>query len=111
MCGLFKYLQREVDGMTILHTAVQESDVRLPAQGTKIYKCLVVISMSWPGTIKTMEVAKHAELNGKETAALINVLSARRLVERIEERRGLIGGSVWRLSRDAAHLLKLARRD
>lgn len=97
--------------MTVISSAVQEADVKLPAKGTKIYRCLLAISECWPSSIMTMEVAKATDLSGKETSALINVLSTRRLVERIEERRGLAGGSVWRLSRDAAYLLKLARRD
>jgi len=96
-----------VDGVTIMHVAQPTKEIRLPAVDTKIHRCLVACASCWPTTILTQQIATHASLNGKETSALMAVLAARGLVERLEERRGLIGGSIWRLTKLAAQLLRL----
>ena len=93
--------------MTVMTAAVSQREARLPAQNTKIYKCLSAVATCWPSTILTLEIATRSSLNGKETSALMAVLAARGLVERLEERRGLVGGSVWKLTKTAAQLLHL----
>lgn len=92
-----------------MNAAVPQREARLPAQDTKIYKCLLAVAHSWPRTIMTLEVAHAAQLHGKETSALMAVLSARGLVERLEERRGLIGGSIWQLTPTAASMMQLKK--
>ena len=109
VCGLRRYLRRSVEGLTVMTAAVPQQEARLPAQNTKIYRCLLAVSQCWPHTILTLEVAAAAKLNGKETSALMAVLSARGLVERIEERRGLVGGSIWHLTKVAAVLLRIEK--
>jgi len=109
MCGLRRYLRRNVDGLTIMTAAVQQKDVRLPALNTKIHRCLMAVVTIWPQTIRTLEIARSAQLNGKETSALMAVLAARGLVERLEERRGLVGGSVWQLTKSSADILRLKK--
>jgi len=106
LCGLRRYLRRSVEGLTVMTAAVPQQEARLPAQNTKIYKCLLAVVGNWPQTIMTLEIAAASHLNGKETSALMAVLSARGLVERLEERRGLLGGSIWRLTRTAAVLMR-----
>jgi DNA-binding IclR family transcriptional regulator len=64
---------------------------------------------AWPTTIITQEIARTAQLNGKETSALMAVLAARGLVERLEERRGLLGGSIWQLTQSAVTLMRLEK--
>jgi hypothetical protein len=109
LCGLRRYLRRSVDGLTVMTAAVPQESARLPAKNTKIYRCLLAVVNSWPHTIMTLEIASASSLNGKETSALMAVLSARGLVERLEERRGLIGGSIWRLTKSAAALMRLEK--
>lgn len=109
LCGLHRYLRRSVDGLTVMTAAVSQREARLPAQNTKIFRCLTAVRNRWPHTTLTQEVATAAQLNGKETSALMAVLSARGLVERLEERRGLVGGSVWKLTKVAAILLRLEK--
>lgn len=107
LCGLHRYLRRDIDGLTVMTAAVPQREARLPAQDTKIYRCLLAVASCWPSTTLTQDIACSASLNGKETSALMAVLSARGLVERLEERRGLVGGSVWRLTKTAACLMRL----
>ena len=111
LCGLRRYLRRSVEGLTVMHAAVPQREARLPAQNTKIYKCLLAVVEIWPRTIMTLQIASTAHLNGKETSALMAVLSARGLVERLEERRGLVGGSIWKLTDSAAALMRLNRKE
>lgn len=107
LCGLHKYIQREVEGLTILTTAVEQEDIRLPALGTKIYKCLLAVADQYPKPINTIDIALKAGLQNKETAALTAMLRIRGLLERVSERRGVVGGSIWILTMPAARQLKV----
>lgn len=108
LCGLTRYLMREMeDGVTILRSGVRVPDVTLPAEGTKIYRCLIAVRNAHPKTILTGEVASRTGLKGKETASLVVTLMGRGLLERVEARRGLLGGSVWKLTSIAKDLLNV----
>lgn len=107
LCGLHKPVIRQAEGtITIIQTAVRPCDVLLPARGTKTRRCLLAVAVPDPGEITTGEVATSSGLNNKETAALLVTLMARGLVERVQERRGLVGGSTWRLTVASRTLLK-----
>jgi len=108
LCGLTHYLFREMeDGTTVMRSGVRVPDVTLPSKGTKIYKCLLAVRNAHPATILTGGIADKAGLRGKETASLVVTLMGRGLLERVEARRGLLGGSVWRLTVIAKKLLKV----
>lgn len=79
-------------------SAVKASEVVLPQRGTKIYRCLSAIGRRYPHVTMTAEVARHTGLNNKETAALLIALQARGLIQRASERRGMTGGSEWRIT-------------
>ena len=98
LCGLHRYIQRRIDGVTIYSTAVKQSEVVLPQRGTKIYRCFASIGKKHPRVIMTADVARDTQLNNKETAALLIALQARGLIQRASERRGVAGGSEWRLT-------------
>lgn len=110
LCGLTRYLFRELDdGSTVMRSGVRVPDVTVPAKGTKIYKCLLAVRNAHPATILTGGIAKQAGLKGKETASLVVTLMGRGLLERVQARRGLLGGSVWRLTLVAKKLLKVEK--
>ena len=92
------YVQRQVDGFVITTTVVKQAEVMLPQRGTKIYRCLSMIGQQHPLAIMTANVANKTGLNNKETAALLVALMARGLIRRVSERRGMTGGSEWRLA-------------
>lgn len=98
LCGLFKYVQRKIDGTMIYTAVVKQSDVVLPQRGTKIYRCFSAIGRKYPKVTMTADVARYTGLNNKETAALLVALQARGLIQRASERRGIVGGSEWRLT-------------
>ena len=108
LCGLTRFLFRELeDGTTVLRSGVRVPDVTLPSTGTKIYKCLLAVRNAYPATILTGGIAEQAGLKGKETASLVVTLMGRGLLERVEARRGLLGGSIWKLTVTAKRLLKV----
>jgi hypothetical protein len=109
LCGLHRYLCRRVEGLTVMTAAVAPQEARLPARDTKIHRCLMAVVDGWPRSLLTQDIATASNLSGKETSALLAVLAARGLVERLEERRGLIGGSVWVLTRSTAQMLRLEK--
>jgi hypothetical protein len=108
LCGLTNYLFREQeDGVTVMRSGVRVPDVTLPADGTKIRKCLLAVRNEYPKNIRTGDIASRTGLRGKETASLVVTLMGRGLLERVEARRGLLGGSVWKLTIVAQKLLKV----
>lgn len=99
LCGLHRYIQRKMpNGNVVFTAAVKASDVVVPMRGTKIYRCFSAIGRSWPRVVMTADVARMTGLNNKETAALLIALQARGLIARASERRGMTGGSEWRLT-------------
>ena len=110
LCGLTRYLYREIEGgVTVLRSGVRVPDVTIPSHGTKIYKCLLAVRNAHPATILTGGIAEEAGLRGKETASLVVTLMGRGLLERVEARRGLLGGSIWKLTVIAKQLLKVKK--
>lgn len=108
LCGLTNYLFREQeDGITIMRSGVRVPDVTLPADGTKIRKCLLAVRNAHPQHIRTGEIVTRTGLRGKETASLVVTLMGRGLLERVAARRGLLGGSIWKLTLVAQTLLKV----
>jgi hypothetical protein len=85
-------------------------DVTLPAEGTKIRRCLIAVRNIHPSTIHTGDIASHTGLQGKETASLVVTLMGRGLLERVSARRGLLGGSIWKLTLVAQKLLKVTNK-
>lgn len=106
LCGLYLFVQVDSSGGIVAQSTVK-SPVKMPSKGTKIRRCLEAVRDLWPNTIRTLEIATLAGLHGKETSALMAVLAARGLVQRLEERRGLVGGSIWSLSDIAVEHIEL----
>lgn len=108
ICGLARPVVKKAEGnITILSSAVRAADVILPQTGTKTRRCLMAVFRAWPKDINTSDVAQDSGLQNKETSALLMTLMARGLVERVSERRGLLGGSEWRMTVATRELLKL----
>lgn len=108
VCGVHRPVVRRAEGnITVLHSTVRRVDVTLPTVGTKTRRCLSSVVGAWPRLLNTSEVAHDSGLNNKETASLLMTLMAKGLVERVSERRGLLGGSEWRATVTTRELMKL----
>lgn len=91
-------LQEMKDGKEVYRKVVPTTKTRLPETGTKLHTCFREVAVAYPKTIASSEVIRNSGLQPKETGALLVALLARGLIERVEGRRGLPGGSIWILS-------------
>lgn len=108
LCGLARPVVKQAEGnITILQSAVKASDAVLPQVGTKTRRCLMAVYLAFPLDVNTAQIAQDSGLENKETSALLMTLLARGLVERVSERRGLLGGSEWKTTVATRELLKL----
>lgn len=111
LCGLHRYIERYIDGELVRTVPVSVVDTLLPARRTKIYRCFFSIGHCHPKVIMTAVIARETGLKNKETAALLIALMTRGLIMRASERRGIPGGSEWRLTpRAEGYFCRPARR-
>lgn len=101
MCGYHKVVETTQDDITIEHRD-SGKNVILPRQDTKIWYCLVALV--------ALKVATTAEVNNRvnklapetqtasEVSSQLTILRYRGLVEVVEYRKGLTGGSTWKLT-------------
>ena len=93
-----------------MRLAVPSQQVNLPRIGTKIHVCLLAIAREYPRKVSSGEIAHITRFQAKDTASLMGTLMARGLLARVEERRGMPGGSIWELTPRAIELLDAKRR-
>ena len=72
--------------------------IRLPLENKNHYKCLLAVYKTYPDPVQTAQVAAHCGFKNKETYGFIASLVGKGLVERVEARKGLPGGSSWTLT-------------
>jgi len=110
VCGLHKIVYtRNSDGITIVRR-IPPNRVILPKSGTKIAKCLSVVSQKYPDMASTMKVSEETGFSRDETASHLMMLMNRGLVDRVRNRRGMAGGSMWKLTTRSEQLLNFRRK-
>lgn len=97
LCGLHRYAFILRDGILTKHR-IPKAEVSLPERGTKIHATLMILAGAYPYPMSTKAVSKHHGHTMADTASELMVLDHRGLADKIEERRGLHGGSIWQLS-------------
>jgi len=98
-CGYRKLVKsKNSDGIVTTHVT-PEADITMPKVGTKLGLCLA--SLADNGTSTTGVVSRDVSLTPADTATQLTILSCRGLVEKVEENKGVHGGSTWKLSRAA----------
>ena len=100
LCGLNKYLYH-VSTLGEVERIVPENmkdDVPLPLKNRSQQKCLLAIYKAYPDPVRTAQIAAHTNHKNKETYGFVAALVSKGLVERVEERKGLAGGSSWTLT-------------
>ena len=100
LCGLNKYLFRvsaegEIEPIEPRNIA---DSIKMPLENPNHYKCLLAIYKTYPDPVQTAQVAAHCGFENKPTYGFIASLLSKGLVERVEERKGLPGGSSWTLT-------------
>lgn len=125
MCGieklLFTTLADTIEGP--LDDEQPEAETLLPKQGTSFRKTLVVLAILPEGTSREI-TERLNELNGllrvpgivfrkdlllsvSDISSYLTILSGKGLVEKVSNRRGVPGGSTWRLTPKAIELLEI----
>jgi hypothetical protein len=108
LCGLHRYVAQRKDGQLVMHR-VHKTQVSLPKPDSKLHETLSVLAVYYPTRMSTAEIAKQTGHNTKDTTSELSVLDHKALVERVEERKGLPGGSIWTLTNNGARLLRLLK--
>ncbi len=107
MCGYRKVVYSTMDDIEVMHnTPVQ--DVKLPKVGTHLHNTLVCLWSIEPANSR--EVTDTLILHGNQytvsdVSSYLMILRSRSLVEVLEYKRGVAGGSTWELTSIATDLL------
>jgi hypothetical protein len=97
LCGLHRFVYVLRDGIMTKHR-IPRAEVTLPVKGTKIHETLMVLAGAYPYPLSVKAISKNQGHTMADTASELMVLDHRGLADKIEERRGLHGGSIWELS-------------
>ena len=103
LCGMRKVVYSTLNEMEIIHTDVGR-DVKLPKDGTKLRKTLMVLSSLNEAT--SGEITERLQDMGEvftasDVASYLTILRTKGLVAATIIRKGVSGGSTWSLT-DAA---------
>jgi chorismate synthase len=88
--------------ITVTDTATKDT---LPRRGTKLSITLGALAGVDKGT--TRQIADRTGQSSNDTASQLTVLQGRGLVERMNHKRGVEGGSTWMLTILASKLLNI----
>lgn len=101
-CGLMKLVRKVEGGYTIIQKE-PEDQIVLPKSGSKLREILMIVA-AFPD-IQTVEVAHIVKDTTDKVAVCLSVLEANGLLDIVEDRRGVKGGSIWTLSFAAKNLI------
>lgn len=103
LCGYYKVIERTTKEGIRTHTSLPECEVRLPRLGTKLSICLHALLAETE--TDTQSLAERLGQNSSDTASQLTILLGKGLVYRTLERRGVAGGSRWRLTSAANNIM------
>ena len=103
MCGYHKVVQTRLESMEIVHVDKPE-EVTLPRKDTKLHNCMMVLfametatSLQVTNGLNDMH-GEDSRLTVNEVSSQLTVLRYKGIAEPIENRKGVAGGSTWRLT-------------
>lgn len=109
MCGYLKVVATKLQfGVTVEHRDTQD-DISLPGRHTKLYRCLaelVGLQEASTGQVVLSLAIDGEQLSSSDVASHLTLLRYRSLVEVVEDRKGMKGGSVWKPTKHAMRLFK-----
>lgn len=109
ICGFYKVMYTELGSIQIEHKD-SGIEVKLPKFGTNLYKTLMVVSiLNEPSSAEATERMQDlgVDRNVSDVSSYLTILRSKGLVETIVIRRGMVGGSTWRLTMASLKLLNL----
>jgi hypothetical protein len=112
ICGLWKVVETQLETVAIRHI---DKKARLPKRDSKLYKTLAVLYAIEPAS--TAYVTEMLDLGGRtevevivytvsDVASQLTVLKYRGLVEVVSNKKGVVGGSTWKMTPTAKQMFE-----
>ena len=110
-CGLNQLLQSKyADGSVVDHIDIDEQ-VTLPKKGTKLMSALGALFAIEPATtgavaeMVNIGLSEEQKQSNSDVASQLTILRYKGLSDIVEYKRGVIGGSTWRITEKCKKLL------
>jgi len=107
LCGLHKVVFSTLTGIEIQHNDTGK-DIRLPRVGTRLRRTLSVVLVLEEATTELILERLHeiGEIyDSSDVASYLTILRSKGLVYTTTVRKGIAGGSTWRLTEEAIKIL------
>ncbi len=108
-CGINRVIATRLGEMEITHQE-KPARIKIPAKGSKLYQAFYALqTLQEADTTEIrdrIDLLFDNDLLTKDVASQLTVLKHRALIEVIEYRRGVAGGSIWKLTDDALRIWK-----
>lgn len=106
-CGFHKVVYTTLEQVSIQHNTPR-GKVRLPKAGThlsKTLRCLSAMESANSAEVTQALVDMGNDFNVSSVSSYLTILRSMGLVETLESKRGILGGSTWNLTDPAKQLL------
>lgn len=104
-CGFRKYFARKTPDGYMIYRQETATEGSLPRAGTKLRSCLGRLVAYTEITTEVM--ASVLDQDPSTTASQLTVLQAKGLAMRLNNQKGVAGGSTWKATVQAVKLMKL----
>lgn len=106
LCGYHKVVSTLL--IEKVEPEVEPSGVKLPSTGSNLMKTLLALKALAEANSKSIADKMSedgSEYKPRDVASYLSILRFKGLVVQVSMRRGLTGGSIWRLNEDALELI------
>ncbi|QIN95299.1 hypothetical protein DLP3_136 [Stenotrophomonas phage vB_SmaS_DLP_3] len=102
ICGYLKVLATKLERIEITHIDV-EAEAKLPRKNSNLWNTVKVLEVRQPASSALItqclnDLKLGAEFTVSDVSSYLTILRSKGLVVTTESRRGLAGGSTWKLS-------------
>jgi len=107
LCGFLKVVETTLGSMKVEHSDTG-SEVRLPRPKTHLHRTLMCLSiLDLPSSAEVTERLQDLGVNRdvSDVSSYLTILKTKGLVETVVVRRGMTGGSTWRLTNRSIELI------
>jgi hypothetical protein len=109
LCGVNKLLATTLAQSKVIEKLDAGAEVTMPRTGTKLWDALQVVRAYGPANSDVItdmvNMLRGDRQTVSEVSSQLTVLKHKALIEAMDSRKGLPGGSTWRISSRAAALL------
>lgn len=106
-CGYYKVVQTKLESFVIQRNT-PPAEIKLPKRGTNLWctlVCAAALELGTSGEITRRLIDFGKRFSVSDVASYLTIMRGKGLVETTEVRRGVAGGSTWKVSDRCADLL------